>query len=264
MEGARRLKRGLKDLSPLFESEKGDRLLFESKSNLSPFSSPSFQVLSVFSPDLSGDSLFLNSFFASRLARKEQPCTILSIQSRYTQARASWAPESLGPYLKRRVLFWDEFEKICRRPLSLSTDEEPLSQILFLDLELLHAPHAEKAVTLLDTWIIFIRPTLESMAESFKMIKAASSLNPKLEFFLLFEGSPSDPRGPYLYERFSEMVSRRLRAPLAWLGCLHLPKNSQAISMELELGGLVSSPPEVIELPEKMALAELVRWTSVA
>lgn len=262
MNEERKLKRRLKDISPLFsrEKEEGEKgILVES-------SESSIQILSVFSPGLSGDSLFLNTYLASQLASLEKPCTILSIHSRYiersresgnTNLHGPTAQESLGVHLKRYTLSWDEFEQVWQRPLAPRPVSPRMTQILFLDFEQSQAPCFEKVVPILDKWILYMQPTLESMGEAYKMMKAAVSLNVHLEYFLLFAGKPTDARGDCLYEQFSEMAARRLGVSLNWLGSLHLPRGSQTILAELALDRLMMKSSDFSDSCEKISLAEL-------
>lgn len=257
----RKLKRGLKDISPLFSREKEEGeggTVVESVE-------PSIQILSVFSPGLSGDSLFLNTYFASQLASRERPCSILSIHSRYLERtrvengnlRESAAQESLGIHLKRHILSWDEFDQVWQRPLAPRLSAQPASQILFLDFEYSQAPRFEKVAPILDKWILYLQPTFESLSEAYKMIKAASALNVHLEYFLLFAGRPTDKRGAHLYEMFSDMAARRLGISLNWLGSLHLPRGSQTIVAELALDRLMMKSSEFLDSCEKISLAGL-------
>ena len=260
----RKLKRGLKDISPLFSRER------EEKTVLVENAESGIQILNVFSPDLAGDSLFLNTYLASQVASRERPCSILSIHSRYLErereteerngsacGRKSNALESLGAHLKRHTLSWDELEQVWQRPLAPRLSAQPRAQILFLDFEYSQAPYFERVIPLLDTWILYLEPSLESLSEAYKMIKAASTLNVHLEYFLLFAGKPADKKGDYLYERFSDMAARRLGVSLNWLGSLHLPRGSQAILAELALDRLMMKSFDFSDSCEKISLAEL-------
>ena len=260
----RKLKRGLKDISPLFGQEREVREVFVEGDK------PPFQILSVFSPTLSGDSLFLNTYLASQLASRGKPCSILSIHSKYPErvkereenggsavARQPTVQESLGAHLRRHTLSWETLEQVCARPIERRPSNQFPAQTLFLDLEYSQASHFEKVIPLLDKWILYLQPSLESLGEAYKMMKAASVLNVHLEYFLLYAGKPSDKKGDCLYERFSEIVARRLGILLNWLGALHLPRGSQMIRAELALDPLLLKSFDFLDSREKISLAEL-------
>lgn len=76
---------------------------------------------------------------------------------------------------------------------------------------------------MIDAGIVIAGPTLESLTEAYRWMKAASALNPYLDFFFLCDGSPGDPRAGGLFEPFSEMVTLRLGVQLYWLGFVDQP-----------------------------------------
>ena len=259
MEESRRLKRGLKDISPLFEiAEKANppALLGSGQGG--------FQCLSVFSPDFPGDSLFLNACIASRIAASDHACSILSIASR---AQLSPAPsasrifrnESYGSQIRRFILSWDQLETVWHSSVPRGIVPSSSLQFLFLDFEYFHPLYFQRLVPILDQGIIFVQPTIESLTEAYKMIKATVSLNPRLEYSLLFDGSPADPRGSILFEGFSEIVAKMLGISLVWLGSLHLPRHTESLDTGLALDPLFLKRFEKMESVEKISLAALLQ-----
>jgi hypothetical protein len=91
------------------------------------------------------------------------------------------------------------------------------------------------------------------------MLKAACVLNPRLEYFLLFDGDSADPRGPLLFERFSQMVARRLDVSLTWLGYFHLEETGSPENAPMALEHLCASPNRPNESLEKIGLARWLR-----
>ena len=256
MNEPRKLKRGLRDISPLFESQTSGKPL--------PVSIPErgIECFGIFSPDSAGDSLFLTTYLASRLAQPDHPCSIISLTSPHDrQARDPHSLlkiESFGAHLKRFSLSSEQFDEVCKRPVP-PYSAAPSSPLLFLDFEYANVLYFEKAMPVIDKWIILIQPAFESLSEAYKMMKAAAALNNRLEYFLLYDGPASDSRGGLVFERFSEMVSRRLRINLGWLGSLHLPKGVESFSAELALDNLFLRPSEGSDSVEKRSLAALVR-----
>ncbi len=268
MQDARKLRRGLKDISPLFTSKREIAAPVFHVRCVPPVEDPSepeslvhpgfdqeghLEILSVFCPNMTGDSLLLNTYVASRLASAMCPCTVISIQSNYLKSadgKAKFLPNEsfVGP-LKQVSLAWGQFEAIISRPLHLNPGQYPASQMLFLDFEHQQIPRLEKVVSILDKWIIVVEPTVESLGEAYKMMKVTKSLNNRLEYFLLLDGKIAGATGGLLFERFQEMVAGRLGINLVWLGCFHLSpddSNRKTVPMPLVLEHLfLNSQPKV-------------------
>lgn len=258
MQESRKLKRGLKDLSPLFGQvpPSGRAPLLETEKGM--------ECLSIFSPDLPGDSLFLASYFASRLASRERPCTILSLVSAHAQfgppAGHGLQNEPFGHHVRRRIISWDQLESVAGiRPVALDfSGETVLNSTLFLEFEYAHVPCFEKVIPILDKWIVWLQPSFESLSEAYKMIKATRSANSRLEYFLLLNLPPQAGQGSRLFEQFSEMVSRRLGIHLVWLGSLYLPKGKEPLAVSLDLNPLFPNPAERTDSVEKRMLADFL------
>lgn len=264
----KKLKRGLKDISPLF-FEKG--MPFSKAAPVVPVENdPSCtSILSVFSPDIVGDSLFLNSYVASHLASSARPCTVLSLESGYHASPVSQlAPASLsnltmtamGPYLRRAVLPWSDFIDICERPQKRIFGEPFARQMLFLDFEWQQVPHFEKIIPILQKWIILSQPNTDSLSQAYKMMKAAAQLNRHMRYFLLFEGEPMAGRGNFLFERFSQIVAKHLQIDLVWLGYLSLTsEKDERFWIHNLLERLQGHESDKIDNPGKIALARFLQ-----
>lgn len=92
------------------------------------------------------------------------------------------------------------------------------SGILLFDFDYSNPLYFEKIVPVLDQWILLIKPEQESLCEGYKFIKASVPLNRDLEYFIVLNEAAWDDRGILLFEKFSDMVSRRLGLSLHWLG----------------------------------------------
>jgi hypothetical protein len=230
MEDPKKLVRGLKDISPLFSAAAAEVPVRRSSE---------VQVLGVSSPDCEGDSLFLNTFFASQIASQEKACTILSILSRcgkVSPETGSRVPESFGDRLERYCLYWDELRDLMTAPSSPRSGGALQSRDIFLDFEYRHLLHFERIVCLLDKWVILLKPAPESLTEGYKMMKAGLALNPQLEFYIALAGKAEGSQGEMIFERFSDFVLTHLNVPLEWLGWMDLADPAHHFSASLHTG----------------------------
>ena len=276
---SRRLRRGLKDLSPLFVhgEEKPKPAPIRHAPRLEPVglpSEPTIEIMSAYCPDLPGDSLFLNSYLASSLAAARMVCSILSIRAMSPEAGVehsyfdknkipSVQPELLGERLKRLDLTWEQFSEICDRPLLRGISKGVQSQALFLDFDYPFLPDGEKVFSLLDKWILLLRPTLENITETYRLIKETSYVKRGAEYFIFYEGTSQDPKGEVLFERLSDMVAKYLGIHLNWLGYLNLREPPERLASNLALSHLFQKPIREFDAPEKIALADFAHSFTV-
>lgn len=252
----RKLRRGLKDVSPLFD--RGENRTADTKPK-----SSKLQCVSVFSPDFSADSLYLNSTLAFHLSNKERHCAVISLfghsEIESLSPKKIFRNEFLGPQMKRLCLSWDQFETICHDHTVSATDDEK-SKVLFIDFLPSCSIYFNKIVPMLDKWILIIEPTMESMSENYRIIKASAAINPRMDYFMMYHGAPEDTRGEVLFERLSHMASQRLGVQLSWLGNIQIPKEVKpAFSMigdQLFMRPADSSSDSL----EKRALASLAEF----
>lgn len=232
MEIARKLVRGLKDVSPLFDP---------SQNEISIRQTPELQVLGVSSPEDNGDSLFLNTFFASRIASADRPCSLVTLLSRHTPSSANLKkePEAFGSHLQRHWLFWDELKGLLTPSLSVPAPRPLQNRNIFLDFEYRHLFYYEPAVSLLDKWILLLKPTIESLTEGYKMMKGSLALNPHLQFFITLEGKATEDQGAGLFERFSEFIFKHLGIHIGWLGWLDLSDTERHFLAVMDTGQLL-------------------------
>lgn len=255
----KKLKRGLQDISPLFVLEAS--LEAEVKAQNSDL-----EIISVSSPDCPSDSLFLNTYLASQLSAQEKNCLILSVQDSEEKIAIPnlFQSESFGDHLKRVSLSTGQFEEAFAGQSDLA---EPgmgsLSGYLFLDFEYGLSSASNQAIALLDKWIFLLRPTLDSLTESYKLMKAASYLNRELEYFVIFEGQPQDPRAGVLFEKLSSLAAKNLGIQLYWLGYMNLTRQSQNFIANLSLNHLFLKSLGKIHSIEKIRLVEFIKGWNV-
>ncbi len=232
MEDPKKLVRGLKDISTLFSAVPEEAPVRHS---------PEIQVLGVSSPDCDGDSLLLNTFFASQIASPEKTCSLLSVLSRsakVSSGREDRSPESFGDHLKRYCLHWDELRDLFSGSSSPRAEGVLQSRDIFLDFECRHLLHFEKIISLLDKWVLLLKPTAESLTEGYKMMKLGRALNPQLEFFITLSGKAEEGKGAMIFERFSDFASRHLEVQLGWLGWMDLADPARHFSAALHAEAL--------------------------
>ncbi|MFA7255369.1 MAG: hypothetical protein WC133_04655 [Candidatus Omnitrophota bacterium] len=227
MDDPKKLIRGLKDISPLFTA---------AAEEIPVRRSPEIQVLGVSSPDCEGDSLLLNTFFASQVASSGKACSLLSVLSRYAGGFSGTGkdmPESFGEHLQRYCLYWDELRDLVSGPFMPRAEGVLQSRDIFLDFESRHLLHFEKAVSLLDKWVLLLKPTAESLTEGYKMMKVGLALNPQLEFYITLAGRAEEAKGDMIFDRFSDFALKNLDVQLGWLGWMDLADPAQHFSSAL-------------------------------
>jgi len=227
MDDSKKLIRGLKDISPLFNVASKEVMAHRS---------PEVQVLGVSSPDCDGDSLLLNTFFASQLASPDKACSLISVLSRSTKVSSEpgdGMPESFGDHLKRYSLYWDELRDLISGPFLPRAEGIIQSRDIFLDFEYRHLLHFERAVALLDKWVLLLKPTAESLIEGYKMMKVGLAINPQLEFYIALSGKAEEKKGAMIFDRFSDFAVRHLDTYLGWLGWMDLADSEGHFSAAL-------------------------------
>ena len=154
--------------------------------------------------------------------------------------------------MKQIALSREQFDEICH-----STTRAPRNfggSVFFFDFDYDDPRCFEKVIPVLDKWVLFVKPEQESLAEAYKFIKASIPLSQHLEYFILInEAAPGNKGGP-LFERFSEMASRRLGITLHGLGSMD-PRHPGRLE-GLILDNLRLMPPQ--ESIEKRAFAEFI------
>ncbi len=228
-EEVKKLVRGLKDISPLFGAVTED----VASCRLSEV-----QVLGVSSPDGEGDSLFLNSFFASQIADPDKACSLVSVLPRHSKDSPGLrvgAPELFGEHVRRYALYWDELRDLIGPEMPDKNRGMLRNRDIFLDFEYRQLLHFEQVVCLLDKWVLFLKPSAESLTEGYKMMKVGHELNPQLEFYVVVGGKAEETKGELLFERFSGFVLKQLDVQLGWLGWMDLADPSRHFSSALHV-----------------------------
>jgi hypothetical protein len=225
-EEPKHLKRGLKDLSPLFQANPQKQ---NAPLSVTPAPAPTpttvLQSLNVLCPEAPQQSLFLNACMASKMQTLGYDSALISVRDK------SHAEKPVTTPVRRFELSPAQFEEICHSKIRSS--ESFGSSVFFFDFDYQNPIHVKKVLPILDKWILLIKPEQESISEGYKFIKTSLAMNPGLEYFMMINGMAGNA-STMLYERFSEMVSRRLGVALNWLGHfdLRFPSVTNGISLE--------------------------------
>ncbi len=235
--GVKKLKRGLQDLSSLFQDPAPQTLLCR------PPLQALFEVqfLTVCVPDHEGDAFLANAFFASELVRQVNlAASLVSITPGHHRSplRASEpfpSLELLNSKISRLVLshqsLWSFTESKGPLPegrLSVAEGATSLPSLIFLDFEPSQFRSLARIARLLDRMVLFSPADGDSLQEAYRMMKIFWHLNREIEFFLLFRGPSSSPRErEFFFERFSLITSRFLGLSPAWLGGLAFPEKRE-------------------------------------
>ena len=232
----KKLRRGLQDLSPLFQTTV--------QTGASPPAVPpafDVQFLSVCVPDHEGDAFLANAFIASQMVR-ETPfyASLVSVVPGMNTVASKThdvfpALEFLDPRICRLSLSHQELWSFTRNGRSngssqvSSADPAFPSFLVFLEFEPAQFRSLAQIALLLDRVVLFLKPDVESLREGYRMIKVLWNLNREIEFFLLFREQESlRSQEEFLYERFSLITSRFLGISSSWLGNLALPGKNKA------------------------------------
>lgn len=251
MDSSKKLVRGLKDISALFDAEPSENVAIPPRE---------LQILGVSSPHYDGDSFFLNAFLAAQFAGSGKPRSLISVLSRHSKTdRPVYedGAESFGDHFQRYSVYWDELLHHIE-PTAFSKQRPLQSRDIFLDFERQHLLYSREVIQLLDKWILVMRPTVESLTEGYKMIKAGFAMNPEVEFFVILEGKAQETQGRVVHERFSDFVTRHLGVSLNWLGWVDFSDPNHQFSSGLHMDQLFYQPWQSRLSLEKFALASWI------
>ncbi len=241
---SRKLKRGLKDISPLFEGAASEPSMIETG-----FEKGGFQLVSFFSPDGNASPLVLSEYLVSQLIHQNHSASVLSLR-----------PKDGETYLRKtglQTMGWDQFLEICGSSGRGLCRAPEIAHTLFLDFDYSNPEYFQKIVPMLDQWILLVSPEMESLSEAYRVMKASAALNSHLEYFLLFDKITADEQASRLFEKYGELVCRRLSIHVSWLGSVQM-KPGKSPSARLALEALFLGNSSDMESIEKRAIAEFL------
>lgn len=233
MPDERKLKRGLKDISPLFEGPADETI----SGRPWPLRGLSRRVISLFcsGQDPNSSQLF-NRQLAAHLSQQGRPSTIVTVRSPYSGIKSNLCrpieAAVIHPPVRHLQIDWDFLEALIAAPLKENVFDPSDSLSVILDFHEETLPKPEKIISLIDQWVFCVEPEMEGLSEAFRMIKASRAVSSRIEYFLIFKGNISFQKGSFLFEGFSQMLARHLGVGVVWLGCLS-DQNLIKTAMEL-------------------------------
>lgn len=230
----KRLKRGLEDLSPLFQSSAASEIPEKVAFLPNLFD---VQFVSVSVPDHEGDTLIANAALASHLVRQTHlQASLISIApgaNLFPQESRRPLPslDPLDPRISRVHLSHQQLWSLTQngpKGDSVSSlarsEQEKGGRFIFLEFEPSRFQTLSRIALLLDRVILSPEPRVESLQETYRLMKILWNLNREIEFFLLFRGAgASESHEEFLFERFSLATSRFLGTTVGWLGSFNFP-----------------------------------------
>lgn len=238
----KKLKRGLHDLSPLFQAPQAPSVqtAAEPASSRLPFE---VQFLSVCVPDHEGDAFLANAYLASQMVRRTD--LFVSLVSLLPGFSVSTRPEEtfrtlelLDARISRLTLSHQELWTMSQGrfpnhppvPFPFPFPSGGISQdfLVFLEFEPSQFRSLARIALLLDRLVLFVQPHVEGLREAYRLVKTFCYLNREIEFFLLFRGKTvAKEQKEFLFERFSLITSRFLWITPGWLGELDFPEKKE-------------------------------------
>lgn len=265
MEDARKLKRGLRDISPLFTEVYHPTSLpppteISKKIFIKNEDKPCLQLFSVFHPRYQKNSQVLDFWMAGRMMRAGYFASVLSITAE-NMDKSKQSQAVFRSDVPHKTLSAADFDLIC----ASAAKQPELAQhaTIFLNFSWLHVPFFRRVLPVVDKTIFWINADLEMMTETYRQLKWMSKLNTKMEFCIAFDGTSAIKDESVVFERFSEMVSRNLGLALTWLGGSEvLASDSAEAEKDLAWDVLASKSGASLALSEKNKLADYMMAAS--
>lgn len=240
-----KLKRGLKDVSPLFKMRKEPGTVKPGKQESALSSMALLNVASPF------ECLGMTMDFARHLSNLQHSCAAFSLSF---DGEETVEKEQTVSCFKIH-LNWKEFNTMLKLPPLMCGSNDSRFDSLFFPLDFRQVHYYPDIFPLLDNLILITEPTVEALLEAYKVIKGTIRLNPVIQHFVVFKKSNHfDPS--FLFERFSSILARHLRINVIWLGYAEEHNgtwNFSAVSPD----NLFDSSRLYSENPSKLVLADI-------
>lgn len=232
-----KLKRGLSDISPLFaKQEYFSRQVTIRKPEQQPLVRPvlsSPELIFSWSADDEGDAHFLNNYFASKLVSPLEPGLLLKVESQQNLLTAGLEFEPQSRSLKRLSVADDQLEKVFQSNLR---DEACLlgGGRIFLEMKIKTLMKFPELIQSLDRVVLFLHPQIESVTETYRKLKMMVRCGLNADVSVVFDADSASGLSGYVYELFSDFISRQLSLSTNYLGILHLSRGGEGLSQDLK------------------------------
>lgn len=250
-----KLKRGLSDISPLFVKAKetvSPRARIVQPERAFPVSGLP-EIYFIWSADEESDAHFLNNFFASKMVAPHSAALLMTLSDDEAQIAQNSKLEPWNKSLHRIRLPVTRIQEafVAEKADFIRNSEFSESQI-FLEMsadELLAQP---ELVRLLDHVVLFLKPQVESVTETYRKLKRLAALGINAEVTVLFDADDAGGLPARLYELFSEFVSQRLSLSVNYLGTLHLSRGGEGLRQDIRWDSWAAERSRKAESIEKM------------
>lgn len=206
----KKLKRGLKDVSSLFQEAPAPL-----PTSVTPrvFSLPAEPQKIGLWTGQQAERLHVFDVFSGLLQKEGLSSTRIKIRSESQDRQRTSLDDS--PAIKSCTMTLEQFEIICHN--GFKAVEELEENILWVDFDGECPWQAQRVMAMLHKWILVVKPDLESLSEAYRLIKKSHQIHKRADYYMISEIEDSSRAG-LLYERFSAMISKHLGLPLNWLG----------------------------------------------
>ena len=243
MNDGKKLKRGLEDLSPLFQ-EAVNPLVLKQPAAAEPLHQRAGDILAICRGDGSNFSGGLR--LAGELFPAEKEAVLVSITGEEGSVPA------VGTGLYHYGLTLPKLERLIRTQ-GVKAPPEEFSKNVILHFDLQGGLPAENLLPLLDKCLFWVQPDFDSLSEIYKNMKLMVAVNHGVECYLVYDGRPGDSRGEFIFENLAEMSAKHLGVNLIWLGTA-AGSPEGGILCDLKLEPLWLRPMEKNLSPEKLQL----------
>ncbi len=257
MTPAKKLKRGLEDLSPLFQ-EAPITAAAEQSLIADPLSlqGSTGGILALCRGDETNFNAGLS--LAQEFFPNENDAFLVSIQEErgrlLPKQKRSFSLRRAGAGLYHYHFSWEEFNHLIQSSSPGKFFRAGLSKNVILNFNLHDNLPSENLMPLLDKCIFWVQPCFESLSEIYKNMKLSVVFNHGLECYLVYDGNPRDARGGFIFETLAEISAKQLGVNLIWLGTATAAPEGEELLCDLKLEHLWLKPIERTLSPEKLQL----------
>ena len=230
MSSDRRLKRGLKDLSPIFNSV----LPHEQKSYPIAPASVEEEIHSfVHFTELGGDTV-RQEFYSSLLVECQKRSFLPKIVNVTNQQKLE--SEEIKSYfpsaISKQRLSWDEFRHGKKMSLQNTYKNEEMKTMTIFDVHSQISQNFKDFMPLIDHWVFVVEPKIEQLSEVYRMIKGTRILNHHLKYYLLFKTTIEDAGVTFLKNEINRLMAKHLQCEILDLGCWGNSASSVTVSWD--------------------------------
>lgn len=211
----RGLKRGLKDLSPIFNVTPS----IVHPSFPSSFSSIEERIHSFIHFTEFGTDDIRQAFYSSLLAECRQRSffsKVIEIRGEITTGTKTddYFPQAIA----KQCISWEEFREGKKMPLHGAVKSAGMKAMTLFDIPAQEAEKFKDFIPLIDHWVFALEPKIEQLNECYRMIKGTRILNEHIKYHLLFKTDIEDLSVSFLKNGMHRLLYKNLRCEAFDLG----------------------------------------------